>query len=587
MEELLNRIKNIAPDMTKTFLRFPLPILFLAISTILFIGITNDIIPDKEDFWPLMALGFLSAAIFATAGRLLSESREKNIVSIIIFEIIIPISVIAAMQIKSFSWFFPFLLPAIGVFWLSISAFTKIGRGIEREEIQDRFWIMNHRAVISAIIAFVGFIIIALALAAIERSLSLLFALNISDIFYRYLLPFSGLFLAPVFWLSTIPKAGEISAKELRKPDFLSKAIGFLGQFLFVPFLFIYALILLIYGVQIAFTKNLPVGTLGWMVLGFTIIGAIAWLLVYPNFMRQKKLVQTFRAIWFYLTIIPLILFAIAVYIRIDAYGLTSLRMLLIAGGLWAILLSIFFLSKKFADIRLMPLLAGALLLFLSVGSWNLINAPLLDQSARLAAAINSAIPKGATFNNIIWDEESAKKAKGALDYLYEENGKKYIEQIFKQNKIVYNPVYNKRELYKSLKINEFISENMKKNERDLALSKNIYPNVAATPYFLGNIFILRQSAPIPIANIKIKISKQNLSISQNGKEKINVDLSEWIESQENDRIINPEFDFEIGNIKYRLLISNLALEKSDNGEWEIQVLTALLFSSHSPLASQ
>lgn len=585
MRNLLDRLKNIAPDIAATFFRFILPIIFLALTTVIVIALTNDFIRDSEDFFAKLAFGCATAFIFSLAGRLYNESKSNNIFTIIILELLIPIAVVFAMQVENYQYIVPFILPVLGVLWLSVSAFTKIGKGKERDDIQGRFWIINHRAFVSAIIAFVGFLIIALGLFAIERSLSLLFGLKISNIFYEYLFPFAGLFLAPFFWLSTIPKLNEISAKELETPDFLSKAIGFLGQFLFVPFLFVYALILLSYGVQIIFSREFPVGTISWMVLGFTITGAIAWLLIYPNFMRQKKLVRIFRSCWFYLTIIPLILFVIGVYIRIDAYGLTSFRMLLIAGGIWAFLLTILFLSKKFADIRLMPFLAGLLLLLLSVGPFNLINAPLLNQAARLDASINSALGE----NGIKWNEESAKTAKGTIDYLYKEDGEKYIERIFEQHKIDYSSSSSRSELYKILKIDEFTLAEQEVKNRNFNSLNNIYPNVSSTPYYLGNVNIYRYaSLPIPVANISFKLAKQTIIIyqNQNTDAKITVDLSEWILEQKNDEISNPKITFKLENIDYILLVSNLSLNKLESGEWTITVLESLLFSSKMPKAN-
>ena len=156
------------------------------------------------------------------------------------------------------------------------------------------------------------------------------------------------------------------------------------------------------------------------------------------------------------------------------------------------------------------------------------------------------------------------------------------------QHKIAYNSANSRKELYKSLKINGLVFENMEKGERELILANNIYPNVAATPYFLGKILLLDDiSTPIPIGNIKIRISKQVLIINQNEKEEMIIDLGEWIERQEEDRIINPEFDFQLENIRYKLLISDIALEQNNSDDWRIQMLIALLFSSHSPLASQ
>src|SRR5690606_18803673 len=143
-------------------------------------------------------------------------------------------------------------------------------------------------------------------MVAIERSLSVLFGLEASDLFYRWVLPFTGLFLTPVYWLSTLPRVANVPPSETENADFTSTAIGFLGQFILVPLLLIYAAILLAYTVQIVITRELPQGMIGWMVLGFVVTGAGTWLVLHPRFMREKPLVRLFRRLWFWLTLVPL-----------------------------------------------------------------------------------------------------------------------------------------------------------------------------------------------------------------------------------------------------------------------------------------
>jgi hypothetical protein len=62
-------------------------------------------------------------------------------------------------------------------------------------------------------------------------------AFQITDIAwsYNWVLPFTGLFLTPVYWLSTLPHLSAYRIEELREADFLPRAFGFLGQFVLVP----------------------------------------------------------------------------------------------------------------------------------------------------------------------------------------------------------------------------------------------------------------------------------------------------------------------------------------------------------------
>ena len=73
-----------------------------------------------------------------------------------------------------------------------------------------------------------------------------------------------------------------------------------------IPLLLAYAAILLAYAGQIAITRPLPEGMIGWMVLGFVMAGAATWLVLYPPFLRGRVIVRAFRRSWFWATLIPL-----------------------------------------------------------------------------------------------------------------------------------------------------------------------------------------------------------------------------------------------------------------------------------------
>lgn len=341
-------IKQFAPDILATFARFPLAIILAALGTLITIGLTNNWLADSLlEPWFRLASGLSIGAVFATAGSLYGESRNKRGISFIFLAYALPFIVVVLLQVQNTDWLVsPMLLP-VGLLWLSIAAFVNSRNPATSEDIQNQFWWLNHRAITTAIIAAIAFGLMALGIVALERSLALLFGMKTGKIFYEYLLPFTGLFLTPVYWLSTIPQLTKYSEKEISEPDYLSQAIGFLGQFILTPFLMLYALILLAYGVQIMLTGSLPQGMLGWMVIGFTIVGAANWLVLHPKFMHSRFLVKYFRNLWFWLTLVPIALYVVAVWVRIDAYGFTSERVGLVAGGLWAAALTLAFISKK------------------------------------------------------------------------------------------------------------------------------------------------------------------------------------------------------------------------------------------------
>lgn len=419
----------LTPDFSQTLRRFPLAILLSALAAAVFVAFNDDLLTTDNEAWERATIGLMTAGAFAVAGRLFAESRDDHPWLAIFLSYVLPVLVVLLFQVRDSFYAAPFLLFPVSGLWMSIAAFTRWGGRDERDDIQNRFWWLNHRAVITGIIALAGFLLIAGGMLVIDRSLALLFNIDTSALLIDTVLPVFGLFFAPVYWLSTIPALDDFEQKDMTEPDFLSRAIGFLGQFVLTPLLLIYAAILFAYTVQILIQQQLPEGTLGWMVLFFVVAGAANWLVLHPPFMRAHKLVQLFRAYWFWLTLLPIGLYALAVWTRIGAYGLTDERMLLIAGGLWAALVTLAFLLRRFADIRLIPGIAALVLLILSVGPWNMQQAAIWDQSRRLEAALDAAGWRPDT-DGTEWSAELAAQARGAFYYLSRSEGEDELRSI-------------------------------------------------------------------------------------------------------------------------------------------------------------
>lgn len=566
-----------APDFLLTGQRFPFAIVFAALTTIVVIGAINGVDWMRDEVWGRAALGFATAAVLAVAGVYFAESRPEARIAGLILKYALPVAVAAAFQITDIAWFVPYALPAVAVLWLSVSPFTRIERGAPREEVQNRFWWVNFQAVATAIIAAAAFLIVALGLAAIERSLAILFGLETGQVFYNWVLPFTGLFLTPVYWLSTLPRLAGYRAPELETPDFLPRAFGFLGQFVLVPLLLIYALILLAYTAQIIVTQKLPEGMIGWMVLGFVVIGAATWLVLHPPFVRARPLVRLFRTWWFWLTLIPLGLFFIAVSIRIDAYGLTDERMLLAAGGVWAALLAVVFLVGR-GDIRLIPALAGAILLLISVGLWNYANLPIAQQVMRMDALLSQPGKGGASFPPD-WTKEQVAKAASIIDYLqYSPDGGPRLAALFAKYGVKFQPggVDTAYSVLKELgySLDAVAPVTSLGSTRD-TLTQQI--DVSATPILLGDLSIYAPGQG-STAGLSFELSGNLLRVlSQTGLE---IDLTAWLARQTDAKMVDPWIDFSIGDRRFRYVVDSISFQLGEDGKRTLANLYGTLFAS-------
>lgn len=101
---------------------------------------------------------------------------------------------------------------------------------------------------------------------------------------------------------------------------------------------------------------SLPKGLVATLVLGYAVYGMLSILLVHPvRFDQGNRWIMTFSK-FFYLLLIPLIiLLGSAVYLRVNQYGVTESRYILILLSLWLTGITIYFLSSRLQNIKIIP----------------------------------------------------------------------------------------------------------------------------------------------------------------------------------------------------------------------------------------
>lgn len=591
-----------APDFVDTWQRFPLAIVMAALNAAIVIGAINEQAWLQQEVWARAALGLATGAVFAVAGVYFVESRPEDRRWGVVLKYLLPLGAIALFEITDVTWFVPYALPAVALLWLSVSPFTRPGRGEEREAQQGRFWIINHQALATAAIAAGAFAIISLGFLVIERSLSVLFGYETGAFFYRWLLPFTGLFLSPVYWLATLPKLSEVDPRATERPEFIGKAVGFLGQFVLVPLLFIYGLILLAYTAQIIVTQKLPQGMIGWMVMGFVIVGAATWLVLHPKFMRGKPLVKLFRRLWFWLTLVPLGLFFFAVWVRVDAYGFTSERMLLAAGGVWAVGVAAIFLMRR-GDIRIIPALAGVILLALSAGPWNYANLPLQQQLTRLDALVmNAGADKTATPPRGGWSTEEVAEARGIIDYL---DGSREGREAVRQAMAKYGVTWDADRdgsyvVLEAMGLDPDLGYDYPRYTTRWRSAVTTPVPVAATPFYLQPVTIYGSGSQViatlqwagegpaaetpttpPVPSMSLRDGHLVIEVIGTVPETttlVDVDLAGFAARQKNDVLAEPWIDFAYAGTNYRIAVESASFVDADGGK--VESISGQLFGS-------
>jgi len=411
------------------FCRFPMAIVSAIIGTGIGIMIINDFGESKQMLFNILmtlTLGFLlfiSVQLFSEreVGSKIKKWLLKGgvMVFLMIYYILLPEQITGVFIVR-------FILFSIS-FLLSIT----FAPFVLRNEING-FWQHNKslfiRFFFTGIYTGVLYLGLVLALASIDN----LLGIDIADDTYFELWVFIIGIIATTFFLAGIP----LKTEKLQKEKDYPKGIKIFGEYILMPLIAIYFVILYIYSGKILFLKDWPEGMVTYLILVFSFVGIIAYFLLYP-IRKDHKLIKWFSK-WVYMAIIPLtgVLFW-AIKLRIDEYGLTERRYYVVVIGVWLLAMSIYFLFSKKQDIKVLAMSLFLIALLSSFGPWGALDMSAKTQINRLKSVLIK--------NDILIDGKIVKAKKeislkdngqisGALDYLEAMHGFNRIENWFDED---------------------------------------------------------------------------------------------------------------------------------------------------------
>jgi Domain of unknown function (DUF4153) len=362
--------------------RFPVSLAALAVFVFLVnLDIADLYLIDGDVFLRVFALcggaAAISAAIVLYGERAGIPPRERHVAS-----------AIAAVVVALAMWFWqplgvapPALLMALAIA-VPLAPYVRSNAG---------FWDFIWRLVFAAALAFVAVVLFCAGVSAILASLDYLFSVDVPGSLYGHVWSIGLGFVGPLVALSLIPKRFPERDTDERSA-ILDSGIPLISDFVAVPLLAVYALILHAYALKIVLTGEVPRNQIGWMVLSFGMATLLLKVVVHPLAAIARVPTRLFLKAWFALLVVPLALLAFAAWQRIAAYGLTPERYLLV---LFAIFLALVLMAQIDArlrrDIRVIPVLGGLCLLLASFGPWGMIEASAASQTARLKTILGNA----------------------------------------------------------------------------------------------------------------------------------------------------------------------------------------------------
>lgn len=269
---------------------------------------------------------------------------------------------------------------------------------------------------------------LTLAILAIDQ----LFEVHINEKTYLRLFIFISTVFNTWFFLSVFPK----NTSELQQVDDYPKPLRVFTQFVLLPLITIYLLILYVYSARIILTMNWPQGWVSYLVIGFSTAGILALLLIWPLRDNDRYTWIKVYARGFFMALFPLvILLFFSIYMRVSQYGITINRYYIILLALWLAGMALYFLLSKKKNIKVIPMSLFVLALISAFGPFSSINVSVRSQMKRLVAVAEKnkiwsegkiiPLPAGQKISN-----EDAEVIWSTLDYVIDAVGGESIQGI-------------------------------------------------------------------------------------------------------------------------------------------------------------
>ena len=426
-------VELIIHQAAKAFRRFPMALVCAILSAALIIFMIDenfDLKDNVEWFYTLQTLwlgmvAFVGLAVFTQRYTMRNSTVILLNVAVVALMVYYFFAQPDFFTVKSVARFIILVIAAhLGVSFAPFLVNTEV----------NGFWQYNKslfiRYLTSAIYSAVLYIGLSVALLAIRT----LFTIDFDEKIYVYLFVTIAVVLNTWFFLSGVPSR-IIGLEQVRE---YPKGLRIFTQYVLLPLVVIYLIILYFYEAKILFTLVWPRGFVSYLIIGFSTLGILALLLVWPlRDDAEHTWIRTF-AKRFFLAMFPLIILLIlAIGRRVMEYGVTENRYFLIILALWLFIVALYFLFSRRKHIKFVPLSLFFAALLSGFGPWNAFEVSSLSQHKRLEHFLdkNKMILNGkAVKSKKEISKDDKKEIASIVDYMIDVHGVESIQDLFSQD---------------------------------------------------------------------------------------------------------------------------------------------------------
>ncbi|MEO8515549.1 MAG: DUF4153 domain-containing protein [Flavobacterium sp.] len=363
MAKLLS-LQKITQAIQNTFLRFPLEIITAIIATVYCCIMIEENSDTEYIFIKTIMCCSLCLVLFLSVSLFFSSSTKNKLIRYA--TALILGSLVVAFVFNFSEKITPVEALQFLVLNIALHLLVSFAGFLPKKYSQEEFWEFNKqlflRILTSALYSSVIYAGLSLALLAVH----ILFNVEFPDKIYAHLFFIIAGIFNTIFFLAGIP---DISQNE--NPLILNypKGLKNFTQYVLLPLISIYSLILICYEVKITATLSLPEGWVSYLVLVFAIFGILSFLLIHPIAKEKNNLWMHTFSRWFYYLLIPLLaLLFWAILYRVYLYGFTHERYYVVLLAIWLIIVVSYFLINKTPKIKFIPISMCIAALFSIVG---------------------------------------------------------------------------------------------------------------------------------------------------------------------------------------------------------------------------
>lgn len=313
------------------------------------------------------------------------------------------------------------------------------------------FWQYNRllftRFVLSVI--YSGFLYVGIALALV--SLNLLFEIKIHDKLYFDLWIVIVGFFNTWFFVSGMPT----NFDDLEEIDEYPFGLKVFSQYILLPLLVLYLVILYLYGAKIIVLWDWPKGVVSWLIIAVAVLGIFAFLLIHPFGQKEENSwIKKFSKAYYFILLPLVAMLFIAISMRLADYGITINRYIVLLLGVWLTIVCFYFIMGK-NNIKFIPISLCVMMLLMSFGPWSMFNVSENSQSERLKTILteNGILKDGKVVNeqtikidsnyysqdyeypnNKLVTDSLNNEIKSIIDYLDDYHGFNGVKDIYSQD---------------------------------------------------------------------------------------------------------------------------------------------------------